>query len=160
MKVRPERRATKRWGSLCEVLLLVMLTLNFGQLGVVLWWRFEPAVPPSISVLQEITDLNGVPKSDWRAGETMYIHSVQRILRDVPRLAVQTIYDEDRQIAAVRFAPLASPTIKPDRSFAVLLPTNLPPGNYTHRVEIIYALNPLRTAEKFDLPSVPFRVVK
>ena len=138
--------------------IFVMLASIVSTFG---FWLLEPPNPPSVSIEQSARGANGVPQTEFRAGEVLYIYSQQRVLRIVPRTATQSIWNEDTQTMAARYSTLLSPTPTVEGIlFPVPLPTHLEPGNYTHRVKIDYVLNPLRRDEYFNLPNVHFKIVK
>ena len=145
--------------DLISKILLALVGIIFGT-G--LWWLFEPADPPIVDWRMNPQDKDGKPKTDFRPGETLYSHGVFTVKRDIVRTTFKSIVNEDTRAVYGVYQPQIEylKAGKYERVFPNYLPEIWPTGNYTYRITVTYALNPLQPTVGMEPYIVRFRIVK
>jgi hypothetical protein len=139
----------------------ILLALS-GLVGGLSYWVFETA-PPYITTLSATTvDAKGVPKTDFKSNETLYVRRVVIVSQTrIPTHVVRAIVREDTKEVMVRDSPPPVPHYfgQNTRVLHMHLPEDLTPGRHLLRTFVTYKLNPIRE-ETFEMMPIPFNIVK
>ena len=125
------------------------------------FWLFAEPNPPISHWRVFASDKNGNPKDKFRRGETIYSHGEFIATRTSPRTTLRSVVNADTAVIMVNYEPVVEilPAGKYSRTFSLLIPTVLPPGQYYYRLQVLYPLNPLRREEQFESPRIYFEIV-
>jgi hypothetical protein len=163
-------------------IVLVWLCGALGTAGYWVWWQDDPAIvvaeqpysndganAAGESFVQWVNDgkppldWKPTPKSDFRAGETLWIVRHDCFLFKTSGPITRTFRGGAPNGIIYQLQNLNPPTRTSGckkANFATQIPIDLPPGDYTYEVAVLFYKNPLRPEVRAEFPPVAFTIVK
>jgi len=151
-------------GLIFRAFVLCALISFFGALSVLGYWWFAPVTPITQFISVVAVDAHGRPKEIFRPGQPLFYTRKGIVLKTVARSLHAHLFNDDTQTVYWRSPPSAGvvPGVGPFTMTykALVLPDDLPSGNYSYHVYIFYPLNPLRGTVVEEAQPVKFKVAR